>query len=941
VGLAGSTVAWGIQWVRGTRGHNDAMSEPAGERTPPLKTEEDRRLLETAKREEDWQRWGTYLPERQWGTVREDYSADGNAWTFTHDMARYRAYRWGEDGLLGWTDRQCRLCFSTSLWNGKDPILKERLFGLGNTEGNHGEDVKELYYYLDATPTHSYAKALYKYPQRAFPYEDLVTTNRRRGFSQSEYELLDTGIFDEERYFDVQVEYAKCAPEDTLIRITVSNRGPEAADLTVVPTLTLRNNWSWHNLEPGEETRPWMRMDEQNSGSVIANHRTLGRFRFCAIAEQGGPLAEEVLFTENDTNIRRLDRNYRGEQGYSKDAFDRYLVRGEKDAVDSERYGTKAAMVYRLRLGAGDTATLCLRLVREDEGEPAAMSHASFEECFALRRTEADEFYADRIPASFNDDERNVARQAYAGLLWTKQFYYYVSERWLEGDPAQPAPPRERLKGRNSDWRHLFCRDVLSMPDKWEYPWFAAWDTAFHMIPMAEVDAEYAKNQLLLLLREWYLHPNGQMPAYEFAFGDVNPPVHAWAVYYVYLIAARRNGGVKDLDFLERCFQKLLLNFTWWVNRNDEHGNNLFGGGFLGLDNIGVFDRSTQLPNGTHLIQADGTAWMGMYCSTMLTIAIELAQTRPAYEDIASKFFEHFIAIIDAINNLGGSGLWDEEEGFYFDQLRVDGVRPKALNVHSIVGIVPLYAVGILHKEEIERLPGFRKRMNWFLKNKAQLARYVMPAETDDPLYAGSHFIALAPKERLLRILKRVLDETEFLSDHGVRALSLYHEQHPYRIELAGQTLTVKYVPGEGDSGMFGGNSNWRGPVWFPVNILLLNALERYYAVYGDEFKVECPTGSGNKMTLLEVAEEIARRLVRLFLRDEKGRRAAHGDEPRYINDPHWRDLVLFSEYFCGDTGRGIGASHQTGWTALAATCMAKMQRINVEIGVACTPGNG
>ena len=893
----------------------------------PQATAEDDRLAKSASRSENWQRWGTYLPERQWGTVREDYSAEGNAWAFTHDMARYRAYRWGEDGILGWTDRECRLCFAISLWNGNDPILKERLFGLGNPEGNHGEDVKEQYYYLDATPTHSYCKALYKYPQRAFPYDDLVETNRKRGYDQSEYELLDTAIFDEERYFDVQVEYAKASPEDTLIRLTVSNRGPDAADLTLAPTLTLRNNWSWRNLERGEETRPWMRMQEGSDRTVTANHKTLGRFRFCEI-EASGPKSDEVIFTENDTNFTRLVQNYQGTVGYSKDGFDRYLVRGETQAVNPELQGTKSAFVYRLRLDAGASTILRLRLVREDHGEPATMDQKAFEEVFALRQREADAFYGERIPESFNEDERNVSRQAYAGLLWTKQFYYYVSERWFEGDPAQPKPPQERLKGPNSDWRHLFCRDILSMPDKWEYPWFAAWDTAFHMIPMAEVDPVFAKNQLLILLREWYLHPNGQMPAYEFAFGDVNPPVHAWAVFNVYMIDARRNDGVKDVDFLERAFQKLLLNFTWWVNRNDQQGNNLFGGGFLGLDNIGVFDRSIKMPDGTSLNQADGTAWMGLYCSSMLVMALELARTRPAYEDIASKFFEHYIAIIDAINGLGGTGLWDEEDGFYFDQLTTANASPKPLKVHSIVGIVPLYAICLLHKEDVERLPGFMKRLRWFLANKPELARHVSDVETEDPSLAGSKFVALVPKERLLRILTRLLDETAFLSDHGVRGLSQYHRDHPYQVEVGGKALVVKYVPGEGDSGMFGGNSNWRGPVWFPMNILLLNALERYHVAYGDSLKVECPTGSGNMLTLQEIQEEIARRLVSLFLRDAEGRRASHGDEKRYIHDPHWKDLVLFSEYFCGDTGRGTGASHQTGWTALAATCMERMHRL-------------
>ena len=904
---------------------------------PSLRTAEDERLAKSADRSENWQRWGTYLPERQWGTVREDYSADGNAWGFTHDMARYRAYRWGEDGILGWTDRECRLCFSISLWNGNDSILKERLFGLGNPEGNHGEDVKEQYYYLDATPTHSYCKGLYKYPQRAFPYEDLVKTNRERGYDQAEYELLDTGIFDHERYFDVQVEYTKADPEDTLIRLTISNRGPDSADLTVAPTLTLRNNWSWRNLEPGQETKPWMRMQEGSNRMIIANHKTLGRFRLCECGGSG-PRAEEVLFTENDTNFGRLVPNYEGAVGHTKDAFDRYLVQGETAAVNPELQGTKSAFVYRLKLSPGGSTVLRLRLVREDHedhedhSDPRSLDEHACDEIFALRQREADEFYAARIPDSFDEDERNVSRQAYAGLLWTKQFYYYVSERWLEGDPAQPTPPKERLQTSNSDWRHLFCRDILSMPDKWEYPWFAAWDTAFHMIPMAEVDPVFAKNQLLVLLREWYMHPNGQMPAYEFSFGDVNPPVHAWAVMHVYQIDARRNDGVKDIEFLERAFQKLLLNFTWWVNRNDQKGHNLFGGGFLGLDNIGVFDRSIKMPDGVTLDQADGTAWMGFYCASMLLIALELAQTRPAYEDIASKFFEHYISIIDAINGLGGTGLWDDEAGFYFDRLSTPDEPSKPLKVHSIVGIIPLFAICVLHKEDVERLPGFRKRLRWFLENKPELAKHVSDVETSDPALAESKFVALVPKERLLRILTSVLDETAFLSDHGVRALSKYHSGTPYEIELRGQKMVVRYVPAEGDSGMFGGNSNWRGPVWFPMNILLLNALDGYHAVYGESVKVECPTGSGNMLTLQEVQEEIARRLVGLFLRDGNGCRPAHGDERRYVDNPYWKDLVLFSEYFCGDTGRGTGASHQTGWTALAATCMEKMHRVKQSV---------
>jgi hypothetical protein len=884
-----------------------------------IRDEEEARLQKSGTREENWQRWGTYLPERQWGTVREDYSPNGDAWAFTHDMARYRAYRWGEDGLLGWTDRECRLCYATALWNGVDPILKQRLFGLGNHEGNHGEDVKEQFYYLDATPTHSYARALYKYPQRAFPYDDLVRTNHERGYADSEYELLDTGIFDEDRYFDVEVEYAKAGPEDTLIRLTVSNRGPEKSPVTVVPSLTLRNNWSWRNLEPGQETKPSMRLAEDQT--IIADHRTLGRYRFYPITGQ----ADDVLFTENDTNFKRLDPGFEGTQGFTKDGIERLIVDAETAAVNRNKEGTKAAFVFRAELEAGETRSFCLRLVREDLAEPESLDQCAFDQCFKQRREEADAFYQKRLPEGYNEDERNVARQAYASLLWSKQFYYYISQRWLDGDPAQPAPPKERLESPNAHWRHLFCRDILSVPDKWEYPWFAAWDTAFHMIPMVDIDPAFAKNQLLLLLREWYMHPNGQMPAYEFDFSDVNPPVHAWAVIRVYVADAENRGGEKDVDFLERAFQKLLLNFTWWVNHNDANGKNLFGGGFLGLDNIGVFDRNMVLPNGATLSQADGTAWMGLFCSAMLTIALELAQTRPAYEDIASKFFEHYVSIIDAMNDGGNGGLWDDEQGFYFDRIMRGNGESIPIKVRSIVGIVPLYAVCILKREQIEKLPGFSKRLDWFLKHSPGLSRYVSTVEATGTSLDGSQFVALVPKDRLLRILRCVLDETEFLSDHGIRALSKYYEEHPYEIELGGQNFVVKYLPAEGDSGMFGGNSNWRGPVWFPVNILLLNALERYHAVYGEGFQIECPTGSGQMMNLLEVQQFLARRLVNLFTRDSTGRRACHGDEKRYVEDPHWRDLVLFSEYFCGDTGRGTGASHQTGWTALAATLLLRL----------------
>ena len=892
-------------------------------------TAEDQRLAQSKARTKNWQRWGTYLPERQWGTVREDYSHNGDVWnSFPYEMGQYRAYRWGEDGLLGWTDRQCRLCFSTVLWNGQDHTLKERLFGLGNPEGNHGEDVKEQFYYLDSLPTHSYCKALYKYPQKAFPYQDLREENKRRGYDQPEYELLDTGIFDDNHYFDIFIEYAKADEEDILIRITAHNRGPETAPLTLLPQLTLRNNWSWKNLEETGNTRPIITRD--GPSRVCADHKILGAYRFEPV-EGNTLIAERLLFTENDSNMRRLDPNYSGPNHFSKDGFDRYVVHGEESAV-KEGSGTKCALLYRLQLEPGASQTLYFRLVRIDDitsvkdagehqpnPEPPVIDIARAEEIFATRKAEADDFYAQHIPLEATTEECNVSRQAFAGLLWCKQFYYLIAERWMSGDPTQIPPPPERAK-KSEEWRHLFCRDVLSMPDKWEYPWFAAWDTAFHMIPMARIDPEFAKNQLLLLLREWYMHPNGQIPAYEFAFGDVNPPVHGWAVWHVYRLGVDEN-GVGDLDFLERAFQKLMLNFTWWVNRNDEHGHNLFGGGFLGLDNIGVFDRSVTLPDGVSLHQADGTAWMGLYCSVMLQIALELAHQRSkAYEDIASKFFEHYIAVIDAINSIGGTGLWDEEEGFYFDQLEHHDGHSMAMKVRSMVGIAPLFAVCIMKRDTVKGLVDFERRTQWFLQNKKQLSEYVSTAKVANQEIDGSKWIAIAPHDRFQRILRRVLDEAEFLSPHGVRALSRYHLANPFQVELRQQRFTVKYTPAEGDSGMFGGNSNWRGPVWFPMNMLFVNALERYSLVYGDDYKLEYPTGSGQQHSLVEIAEDIARRLVSLFLPGEDGHRPSHGREGRYATDPYWQDLILFSEYFDGDTGRGVGAAHQTGWTALAAT---------------------
>ncbi len=866
-----------------------------------------RRSVETARlwadrrREANWKRWGPYLSERQWGTVREDYSPDGTSWDdFSHDQARSRAYRWGEDGLLGICDRQCRLCFALALHNGRDLILKERLFGLTGPQGNHGEDVKECYYYLDATPTSSYLRALYKYPHAAFPYQELIEDNRRRSKREPELELLDTGVFDG-GYFDVVAEYAKGAPDDILVRVTITNRGDRAASLTVLPTLWFRNNWCWGREGEGYGPEPRIVLRD---GAVCAEHDALGHMWLHARD------AERWLFTDNETNTRRL---YGVEDGprYAKDAFHDYVVHDRHDAVRDD-HGTKAAALYRRRIDAGQRAVLWLRLCTGDVTAP----WEDFEAIFAERIAEADAFYAERIPQALHDEERRVARQAYAGLLWTKQFYHYVVKEWLEGDPTQPAPPPQRWSGRNTNWLHLYNRDVISMPDKWEYPWYAAWDLAFHMIPMARVDPDFAKEQLILMLREWYMHPNGAIPAYEFAFDDVNPPVHAWAAWRVYKMSAAR--GKRDITFLARTFQKLLLNFTWWVNRTDADGNNLFSGGFLGLDNIGVFDRSKHLPVGGELEQADGSAWMAFYCGTMLSMALELATHDPAYEDVASKFLEHFVAIADAMNSVGGHGLWDEADGFYYDQLHL-GAQCIPLKLRSMVGLIPMFACELIGAEVIARMPGFAKRMRWFMQHRADLARHICYME-DDPDTHDQLMLAIPSRERLLRVLRYMLDEDEFLSPYGIRALSRHHLDHPYVLRLGGQEHVVRYNPGDSDSYMFGGNSNWRGPVWFPVNWLLIESLERYHHFYGDTLKVECPTGSGRWMNLAEVATELAARLSRLFL-PEGGERPCHGGAPQY-RDPAFSELVLFYEYFHGDDGRGLGASHQTGWTALVASCL-------------------
>ncbi len=880
---------------------------------------ESRRLAQDAARENNWKRFGPYLADRQWGTVREDYSAHGNCWDyFPHDHARSRAYRWGEDGLLGFCDRQGRMCFGLALWNGQDSILKERLFGLTGPEGNHGEDVKELYYYLDSTPTHSYCKALYKYPQRAYPYAELVEENRRRGKSEPEYELVDTGVFEGNRYFDVFVEYTKAAEEDLLIKITVANRGPDDASLDLLPTLWFRNTWSWGRQGEGyPEARP--RLAWIGDNAVRALHGGLGTYvlRTEPVPGRGGMPGPQWLFTENETNSERLFGTPNASP-YVKDAFHEYLVHGRHDRVNPAAEGTKAAALYRLRLRAGGAVSVRLRLSGGAEGAhlDRGGAFADFDEILTRRKAEADAFYEARSPGrqdahGSSADDRRIIRQGYAGLLWSKQFYHYDLRAWLEGDPAHPPPPDERRQGRNTEWRHLYNRDVVSMPDKWEYPWFAAWDLAFHMIPMARVDPTFAKEQLMLLLREWYMHPNGQLPAYEFAFGDVNPPVHAWAAWRVYKIAVGPDGE-RDRAFLARVFQKLLLNFTWWVNRKDAEGKNIFSGGFLGLDNIGVFDRSQALPTGGHLEQADGTAWMAFYSATMLSMALELAKHDPAYEDMASKFFEHFVGIADAINTVGGTGLWDDADGFYYDKLHVNA-HAVPLRVRSMVGLLPLIAAEVLEPETIDRLPAFKRRMRWFLENRRDLAGQVS-------FGVGAHehlLLAIPSRQRLERVLRYMLDPEEFLSPFGLRSVSRVHERAPYVYHHNGQEFRVDYVPGESTSGLFGGNSNWRGPIWFPVNYLLVEALERYHHFFGEDLRVECPVGSGQMMNLGQVAQEISRRLASPFRRDSSGWRPCHGEDPRYAEDPHFRDLLLFHEYFHAETGRGVGASHQTGWTAL------------------------
>jgi hypothetical protein len=864
-------------------------------------TAEEQRLAESLNRHSHWKRWGPYVSDRAWGTVREDYSELGKVWDyFPHDQARSRAYRWNEDGIAGICDRHQEVCFALALWNGRDPILKERLFGLNGNEGNHGEDCKECYYYLDSTPTHSYMKMLYKYPQGEFPYEHLLRENKSRGLHDRELDLVDTGIFDEGRYWDIFIEYAKATSEDILIEITAHNRGPEAATLHLLPTIWFRNTWSWGNAE---QQRPILR--ETGFDTVTLETQNYGVRRLVC----DPPAA--LLFTDNDSNRVRLFGAK--SSGYAKDGIVEYVVNGNLAAVNPEKVGTKCAVHYIQEVAAGESVRIRLRF--SDDAFP---NFNDFDQIFAARKGDADAFYATIIPTDLSSAAKGVMRQAFAGLMWTKQFYHYVVRDWLAGDPGQPPPPEARKVGRNKDWKHLYNADVISMPDKWEYPWYAAWDLAFHCLPIALIDSAFAKDQLLLMLREWYMHPNGQIPAYEWALGDVNPPVHAWAALRVFQIEQKRQGHA-DHAFLAKVFHKLLLNFTWWVNRKDDAGDNIFEGGFLGLDNIGIFDRSAPMPSGGRLEQADSTGWMAMYNLNLLAMALQLAQHDSSYEDVASKFWEHFLGIANAINHLGdGSiGMWNEEDGFYYDVLHLPDGRPCPLKVRSMVGLIPLFAVETVEEQLIDRLPGFKRRMEWFIDNREDLTCNVASLRTQG--VEGRRLLSIVGPEQLRRILKFVLDEDEFLSPYGIRGLSKYHDTHPYSIRINGVEHRVSYEPAESTTGLFGGNSNWRGPVWFPLNYLLIESLQKFHYYLGDDFKVECPTGSGNWMTLWEVAAEISRRLTHLFLPDARGSRPVNGECDLYRSDRNWKDLVLFYEYFHGDTGEGLGASHQTGWTALVA----------------------
>jgi hypothetical protein len=860
---------------------------------------EQTRLKDTA-----WKKWGPYVSDRQWGTVREDYSANGDAWNFiTHDMARSKAYRWNEEGIAGICDELQLVCFSLVLWNKKDPILKERYFGLSNPEGNHGEDVKEVYYYLDSTPTHSYMKMLYKYPQQEYPYSWLVEENKRRTRNDPEFELIDTGIFDQNKYFDVFTEYAKSSPGDILIKITVHNRGDEDAALNVLPTIWFRNTWDWGY----DDYIP--RLAEDSPGIMDVYHKDLGQFW---LKTEGRP---GFLFCDNETNTSRL-YNYNDGKEFYKDGINDHLIHGA-NTINPKKTGTKACVNYDITVAAKQSITLRLRLTQDGKN-----AFDDFDAIFNDRKAEADEFYNTLQQHSSDTDHGMIQRQAFAGMLWSKQYYHYDIHTWLNGDPKEPKPPVERLNGRNNKWQHLNTRAIISMPDKWEYPWFASWDLAFHCLPLANVDMAFAKRQLLLLTRDWYMHPNGQLPAYEWDFGDANPPVLAMVTWTIYKQDKDANGGKGDMRFLERIFHKLMLNFTWWVNRKDTQGNNIFEGGFLGLDNIGVFDRNAQLPNGQYLEQADGTSWMAMYSLNLLRIASELTSNNVAYADIASKFFEHFIYIVGAMSDLGqnNEGLWDEEDGFFYDQLRSPDNSTQKMKIRSIVGLIPLFATEILDDSDITDSPIFKDRMKWFTDNRPDLASLV--SRWNEKNGEGKHLLSLLRGYRMKSLLRYMLDENEFLSEYGIRSVSKYHLNNPYRIQVDGHEFSVKYLPAESDSGLFGGNSNWRGPIWVPINYLIIDSLHRFYQYYGDNYKIECPTNSGNFMNLKEVADNLYYRLLKLFLRDENGKRAVFGNYDKLQNDPNFKDYILFHEYFDGDNGRGAGASHQTGWTGLIANCL-------------------
>ena len=885
-------------------------------------TKESKRL-----QQDNWKKWGPYLSERQWGTVREDYSATGEAWDyFSHDQARSRAYRWGEDGILGISDDQQTLCFAIALWNGKDPILKERIYGLTGSQGNHGEDVKDYYFYLDSTPTHSYMKGLYKYPQAEFPYAELEAENRQRGREGMEYELLDTGVFTNNNYYDVLVEYAKNTPEDILIRISITNHGNIPQILHLLPTLWFRNTWSWdkNTVKPTISVEKFQEIQTESLKETSSQETIIKTYH----PEQGDTYLycagkTELLFTENETNYPKIF-NYDNGKQYFKDGINNYIVNGDKNAVNRDRVGTKCSPAYQLNIEPGETKVIKLRLSKDANLTEALGKQ--FDTIFQDRLTEANEFYQQINEQSLNEDLINIQRQAFAGMLWSKQYYKFDVDRWLHGDPTQPTPPPERTKGRNHQWIHLDNEDIISMPDKWEYPWYAAWDSAFHCLPLALVDPDFAKYQLDIMTREWYMHPNGQIPAYEWAFGDVNPPVHAWATWRVYKIEEKRTGK-GDRLFLERVFQKLLLNFTWWVNRKDAEGNNIFEGGFLGLDNIGVFDRSAPLPTGGYIEQADGTSWMAMYSLNMLTISLELALENPVYEDMATKFFEHFLYIADAMVHIGEdkTQLWDNEDGFFYDVLHLPHGERIRLKVRSMVGLIPLFAVMTLEPETLSKLPEFKGRLEWFIKNRTQLKKNVACMESEG--IGARRMLALCyvtqeyvePEDKLRRILEKLLDEAEFLGDYGIRALSRFHKDNPYIFDVEGNENKVSYEPAESSSGLFGGNSNWRGPIWMPVNYLLIESLQKFHHYLGDDFKVECPTGSGNMMNLWEVSQEISSRLTKIFMQDGNKNRPLYGGIEKFQNDSYWQDLILFHEYFHGDNGAGIGANHQTGWTGLVA----------------------